>query len=138
MLKCYIPPRERRGKLSEQGARRPARSQASNPSPLARGYLFFFFVVVAGETPSKCGRPRAEIPLRIGGRRGGIKKSDGSIWRGRKEAEGKRVAPARDPAPRFAKSELCRRDCELMDVSRMDIFCSVAIYGWRGLEGGGG
>lgn len=65
-------------------------------------------------------------------------KSDGSIWRGRKEAEGKRVAPARDPAPRFAKSELCRRDCELMDVSRMDIFCSVAIYGWRGLEGGGG
>lgn len=64
------------------------------------------------------------------------KKSDGSIWRGRKEAEGKRVAPARDPAPRFAKSELCRRDCELMDVSRMDIFCSVAIYGWRGLERG--
>lgn len=66
------------------------------------------------------------------------KKSDGSIWRGRKEAEGKRVAPARDPASRFAKSELCRRDRELMDVSRMDIFCSVAIYGWRGLERGGG
>lgn len=25
-----------------------------------------------------------------------------------------------------------------MDVSRMDIFCSVAIYGWKGAGGGGG
>lgn len=51
----------------------------------------------------------------------------------------RRSPPVHEPSlARFGKSELRRRDRELMDVSRMDIFCSVAIYGWKGAGGGGG
>lgn len=47
----------------------------------------------------------------------------------------KRVAPPHDSVPRLGKSKISRRNCELTDVSCTDIFCSVAIYDWRGWGG---
>lgn len=76
---------------------------------------------------SKYGRVHGEIPLRINSRCNKIN-SDGSI----SIVKWKHVAPIHDSVSCLGKSKISRRNTELTDASCMDIFCSVAIYDWRG------
>lgn len=135
MWKCCIPLRERRVK----GKKYPR----SAPQP-SRDSRWWVRVFPREKPPRNVAEHEQRFRCGSAGRRGGIKSQDC----GENGEEGREVGrwmqtrrspPVHEPSlARFGKSELRRRDRELMDVSRMDIFCSVAIYGWKGAGGGGG